>query len=90
MILDHIDPYSDKLQSLQQLRVTIEIGMDIQIKIHDTEWYIGPLQGKRLISKNNDDFMHMFETDNPDEVLNDVIDGQRIRDQWRDVVIVSM
>lgn len=33
--------------------------MDIQIKIHDTEWYIGPLQGKRLISKNNGDFMHM-------------------------------
>lgn len=90
MILDHIDPYSDKLQSLQQLWVTIEIGMDIQIKIHDTEWYIGPLQGKRLISKNNGDFMHMFETDNPDEVLNYVIDGQRIRDQWRDIVIVSM
>ena len=90
MILDDIDPYSDKLKSLKQLQMTIEIGMDIQIKIHDVEWYIGEPQGKLIISKDNGNFMHEFTTNNPDEVLDYVIDGKRIRDQWRGIVIVSM
>ncbi|WP_421428299.1 hypothetical protein [Lactiplantibacillus plantarum] len=92
MILDKIDPYSDKLQSLEQLRMTIEIGMDIQIKINGVEWYIGfDSEGKRIISKDNGDFDYYFkDTDDVDEILNYVIDGKKIRDQWRDIVIAAM
>lgn len=92
MILDKIDPYSDKLQSLEQLRMTIEIGMDIQIKINGVEWYIGfDSEGKRIISKDNGDFdYHFKDTDDVDEILDYVIDGKKIRDQWQDIVIVAM
>jgi len=90
MTLDDIDPYSDQLQTLEQLRLTIEIGMDIQIKINGIEWYIGMPQGRLIISKDNGNFLHQFETNNPDEVLDYVIDGKRIRNQWRDIVIVAM
>lgn len=90
MTLNDIDPYSDKLKSLDQLKMTIEVGMDIQIKINGVEWYIGMPQGRLLISKDNGNFMHEFSTNNPGNVLDYVIDGKKIRDQWRDIVIVSM
>lgn len=92
MILDNVDPYSDKLQSLEQLRTAIEIGMDIQIKINGIEWYIGYDQnGKQIVAQNSDGPVHYFKSDNdPDEVLDYVIGGKKIRDQWRDIVVVAM
>ncbi|WP_236008196.1 hypothetical protein [Levilactobacillus andaensis] len=90
MELDNIDPYSDRLQALEQLRLEIEIHMDIQIKINNTEWYIGWPKGSLLISKNNGEFEHDFKSGDSKEVLDYVVDGKKIRDQWRDIVIVAM
>lgn len=83
---------SDHLDSLEQLRFALEVYMEIQIKINGVEWYIGfDHKGKRIISKDNGNFdYHFKDTDDVDEVLDYVIDGNKIRDQWRSIVIIAM
>lgn len=49
------------------------------------------VRAKRIISKDNGDFdYHFKDTDDVDEILDYVIDGKKIRDQWQDIVIVAM
>lgn len=74
--------------SLDELYNAIDVHLDIRIKINGSEWYIGSPQGPRIIASG--DFNHQFKSDDPNEVLNFVIDGKRIRDQWRDIEIVVM
>ncbi|MBO2713208.1 hypothetical protein DA799_14060 [Lactiplantibacillus plantarum] len=92
MVVRRVKADSDHLESLEQLRFALDVRMEIQIKINDVEWYIGfDSEGKRIISKDNGDFdYHFKDTDDVDEILDYVIDGKKIRDQWRDIVIVAM
>ncbi len=92
MIIKQVESDSNRLQSLDELRFALDVNMEIQIKINGIEWYIGSdHKGNRIISKDNGNFNYHFKfNDDTDEVLNYVIDGKRIRDQWRDIIIVSM
>ena len=92
MASENVDPYSDKLRSLEELRFDLEVHMEVQIKINGIEWYIGSDQvGHAIISKNNGDFCYHFKSDeDPDEILDYVIDGKKIRDQWRNIIVVAM
>lgn len=78
----------DRLVSLNELRSAIDVYMDIRLKINGTEWYIGAPQGPRIIA--SDDFSYQFKTNDPDEVLDYVINGKKIRDQWRDIEVIAM
>lgn len=83
---------SDRLTSLEELRFALDVHMEVQIKINGVEWYIGSDdKGNSIISKDNGDFDHQFKSnDDPDEILDYVIDGKKIRDQWREIKVIAM
>ncbi len=81
----------DRLASLDELSFAITVGEDIQIVINNTEWYIGYDQdGRRVVAQNPDGPIHYIDPDDTDKVLDFVIDGKKIREQWRDIKIVAM
>jgi len=92
MTMKNMKNDSDHLDSLEELSFAIEVGEDIQIVINDIEWYIGfDHDGRRVIAQNPDGSIHYCNSnDDVDEVLDYVIDGKKIRDQWRDIVVVEL
>ncbi|ETY74129.1 hypothetical protein LFAB_08815 [Lactiplantibacillus fabifermentans T30PCM01] len=81
-------PNDDRFESLNQLREALEMFLEIRILINNVEWYIGTPQGPRIIASG--DFDYTFPTDDADAVLDYVVDGKHIRDQWRDIRIIVM
>lgn len=81
---------SNHLASLDELSFAIEVGEDIQIILNNTEWYIGYDQnGKRVIAQNPNGPVHYLD-DSVDAVLDFVINGKSIRDQWRNIIVVAL
>lgn len=78
----------DRFTSLEELKDSIEIGLDIECYINKQRYYIGWSQGKRVIAKCPDVEGIHFET--LEDMLDYVIEGKKLKDSWKDIQIRSM
>ncbi|WMJ79546.1 hypothetical protein RBU49_11660 [Clostridium sp. MB40-C1] len=79
---------NSKFDSLQELKNSIEIGLDIECTIYGTDYYIGWANGKCVIALCPDGDIVYFNT--LDEILDYKIQNKMLKNIWKDIQIKSM
>ncbi|WIF95031.1 hypothetical protein [Caminicella sporogenes] len=77
-----------KFSSLQELKDSIEMGLDIECYIYGQRYYIGWGDNGRVIAKCPDGDGVYFNS--LDEMLNFKIQDKKMKDIWKDIQIISM
>lgn len=78
----------NRFRDLEDLKSSIEIGLDIECMILGQRYYIGWSNHKRIIALCPDGDGDFFET--LDEMLDFKIEGKPLKDIWYSIEIISM
>ncbi|OAB46552.1 hypothetical protein [Paenibacillus antarcticus] len=79
----------DRFKDLQDLKESIEIGLEIEFYLYGDHYYIGAPQGELLIALGPDDEGDVY-IDADDMLTNHKINGIPLKDIWQDIKIDRM
>lgn len=78
----------DRFNSLEELKESIELGLDIECYINNQRYYIGWSNNERVIALCPDGEGVRFNK--LEEMLDYQIEGKTLRELWKEIVIRSM
>lgn len=79
----------NRFKDLEDLKSSIEMGLDIEFSLYGDPYYIGAPQGKLMIVLCPDIEEAIYA--NAEELLNNhKIKGKALKDIWQDIEISSM